>query len=221
MQYNSRQYDMINMFILTTNTYLFFDIFARNNELILICPKYNKKLLYTLQVNINNIRLQDPLIIHAQDELYIIKYDIYNMNTDGNINVNVEFNRIKQSYILYYKRFNKIYDIVHTTLFKDDGYLVNKFINYHESQGIEHFFIYYNNTLDNLKAITKPDITYIEWAFPYKDNNNRNITQPAQINHALYKYGKPLSKYLLLTDLDEYVYIPNSSIKELITINTN
>lgn len=221
IQYNSTNYDIVNSFKLTENTYLFFDIFARNNELIIICPKYNKKLLYTLQIKINNISLQDPLIIHAQDELYVIKYNIYNVNNDGNINVNVEFNRIKKSYTLYYKRFNKIYNIVHTTLFKDDGYLLNKFIKYHENQGVEHFFIYYNNTLNNLKAITKDNITYIEWAFPYRDSNNRCITQPAQLNHALYKYGKLLSKYLLLSDLDEYVHIPKLSLKELITINPN
>lgn len=216
--YNSNDYDKINMFKLTANTYLFFDIFTRNNELILICPKYNKKFLYSLQININNIILHDPYIIQAHEELYVIKYNIYNVNKDGNINVNIKFNGLQKSYTLYYKKFNKIYNIIHTTIFKDDYYLINKFIDYHENQGVEHFFIYYNGNLDNIRPIIKDNITYIEWVFPYKDTNNF-FTQPSQINHALYKYGKPLSKFLLLTDLDEYTYIPNSTIKQLIIDN--
>jgi FkbM family methyltransferase len=218
--YNSINYDKINMFKLTANTYLFFDIFARNNELILICPKYNKKLLYSLQININNIILHDPNIIQAHEDLYVVKYKIYNVNKDGNINVNVKFNGLQKSYILYYKIFNKIYNIVHTTLFKDEDFLINKFIDYHENQGIEHFFIYYNGNLDNIRPMIKDNITYIEWVFPYKDTNNF-FTQPSQINHALYKYGKPLSKFLLLTDLDEYIYIPNSTVRQLIVDNPN
>ena len=48
-KYNETNYDNVNTIMLTpyknktTPTYLFFDIFARNQELILICPKYYNK----------------------------------------------------------------------------------------------------------------------------------------------------------------------------------
>ena len=36
------KFDEINSFKLSENKYLFLDIFCKNNELILICPVYNK-----------------------------------------------------------------------------------------------------------------------------------------------------------------------------------
>jgi hypothetical protein len=44
------------------------------------------------------------------------------------------------------------------------------------------------------------------------------IAQSAQLQHALYKYGKPLSKMLLFTDLDEYV---NRDLNELVVAHPN
>ena len=44
----------------------------------------------------------------------------------------------------------------------------------------------------------------------------RHHAQPAQMNHAVYKYGKNISNYMIFCDLDEYLHIDNFKLKEFI-----
>jgi hypothetical protein len=42
-----------------------------------------------------------------------------------------------------------------------------------------------------------------------------------QVHHALYKYGKVLSNYMIFNDFDEYMYVPKQKIKNLIKSKHN
>jgi hypothetical protein len=91
------------------------------------------------------------------------------------------------------------------------------------NQGIEYFFLYYNGILnDEIRSYyNKDNINLFEWNFPYWNNDVvcEHVAQIGQIHHALYKYGKVLSKYMIFNDFDEYMYIPNLKIYELINLN--
>jgi len=225
-------YDSVNTFKLPDETILVVDIFCRNNQLICICPyKSIKNNIYALNVVVNGRQLIDSTNLECSKLFYILIYQIYNVNSDINVTAEISFNymynkitrsfkNIQKKYILHHRIIKPVYKIIHSTLFKDDSFLLNKFINYHEKQGVEHFYMYYNNKIENNKFIEKDNVTYIEWNFPYHVNSE-NFSQPAQVNHALYKYGKPLSEYILLNDLDEYIYIPNLSLKQLIVEKPN
>ena len=56
------------------------------------------------------------------------------------------------------------------------------------------------------------DVFYM-YKKPYKYYHH---TQIGQIHHALYKYGKKYSKYMIFCDFDEYLYIPKMSIVEFL-----
>ena len=47
----------------------------------------------------------------------------------------------------------------------------------------------------------------------------KHHAQPGQMHHALYKYGKNNYNYMIFCDLDEYIFIPNKTIKEYIFEN--
>jgi len=110
-----------------------------------------------------------------------------------------------------------------TTLFKDDFALFSIFYFYYKKQGCDHFYMYYNGFLtDEIKSVfQKPDVTLIEWNYQYFNSGDCKYihhAQVGQISHALYKYGK-YSEYMIFCDLDEYLYIRDSTLINFILEN--
>ena len=89
--------------------------------------------------------------------------------------------------------------------------------DYYINQGVEHFYMYYNGELnDDIKNIlNKPNVTLHEWNYSYwsRFKGRLHFAQMGQIQHALYKYGKDSSEYMIFCDLDEFLYL-----KENITL---
>ena len=209
-------YNNLNSWELKKDNYLFYDMFCRNNELILIIPLIDGRYYINMNVYYNNTILNITNIYdNISNDIVILVYNLNNYNNEDIINIIVEYNNIIKNYKLKYMNIlEQKYKLTQTTLFKNDHYLLNTFIKYYEQQGIEHFYLYYNGIIDTTlfkDILLKENITLIEWNFPYIINN-KYCSQLMQLNHALYKYGKPYSKFMLFNDLDEYLYIENSKI---------
>jgi hypothetical protein len=78
----------------------------------------------------------------------------------------------------------------------------------------EFFFLYYNGILtpEIRKYFAKESILLLEWNFNYWNRilNRGNMqlhAQIGQIHHALCKYGKVLSEYMIFCDYDEYFFV--------------
>lgn len=218
------QYDKVNPFMLKKDKYLFFDIFHKNNEIILICPKYSNHIINIIIIN-NGKRLKlKKKIINKWPHIFILVYEF--------------ITNIKQNIIIVkYKNKNKKYNLFHnvtemnklltlTTLMKNDYKLINIFYDYYINQGVEYFYIYYNGKINNniKKYYDKPKIKLIEWNYQYwshhiyKNTKTKfNHAQHGQMHHALYKYGKNCSEYMIFNDLDEYMYIPNNKLIDVIS----
>ena len=112
-----------------------------------------------------------------------------------------------------------------TTLFKNDYNLFDSFYNYYSNQGVEHFYMYYNGILnENIRNIfeNKKNVTLIEWNFKYWNDTScefRHHAQMGQIHHAIYRYGKNVSEYMIFCDLDEYMLSPNIKLIEMLNSN--
>jgi len=209
-------YDNINNFKIFDDKYLFFDIFARNNQIILICPSY---------ININeyiSIVYNDTLLplVHidgTNSAIYILYYSLLESLPTSSISCKVFYQDQYKEFNIEHVIFDiKRYTIIQTTLFKDDYFLLNMFTNYYKTKhGIEHFYMYYNddiNKIDMNNINNKDSITFIEWNYDYfYPSFPTHSAQPAQINHAFLKYGVVLSEYMLFNDLDEYIYINNTN----------
>jgi hypothetical protein len=135
------------------------------------------------------------------------------------INVNVTYNNIQQDYFFINYRFEKKYKLCSTTLFKYDADLIEPFYKYYENQGVEQFYFYNNNYFDI--NISKEKLQIINWNFKYWNDNCKyaHHAQLGQLNHCLYKYIKPFSEYLLNHDLDEYMYVPNNKLINILNFD--
>ena len=218
-------YDDINYWRINEDYYLFFDIFARNNELIFISTGYDFYDLdfdsINVNVNGNKIKLKnkhdfiqyEPCVIRIYDLSYL------KLSNDELIDVNVEYKSEIRNFIIQYKELKKKYNLILTTLFKDDDYLLKTWINYYKKNGVDYFYLYINKPLT--KNYNFKNTKIIQWDFHYwnkkenyskKKKNLKHHSQVPQINHSVYKYGKPLSKWIGNIDLDEILYIENKKL---------
>ena len=222
----------MNPFHLTDYKYLFFDIFYKNNKLYLITPLYSEPFdsnkiiisIYTDTINAKVLAISDKKIKNCGEPIAIYIYNVDSL--ENTINIEVSFYNLKRSYTLQHlantnTNTNTNEPLALTTLFKDDFRLFPIFYDYYMKQGVTHFYMYYNGiSTPHIKQwLNKRNATLIDWPFQYFNNKNCKYlhhAQPGQLHHALYKYGKDRHDYMLFCDLDEYLYIPNISLKEYI-----
>lgn len=206
-----------NSFALETYKYLFFDIFHKNNKLFLICPVYVSRLnISDLHIYANDVELS-LIKQHVRTDNERTEILIYSFQTDTHLNkIIVKYNDIIKDYELPHINNTIKNQLSVTTLFKNDYKLINLFYNYYLSQGVTNFYMYYNGKLthDIIQTYNMPGITLIEWDFQYWFDSQLFIhhAQAGQMSHALHRYGREESEYMIFCDLDEYMYIPGKSL---------
>lgn len=119
-----------------------------------------------------------------------------------------------------------------TTLFQEDVKFqpFTLYYNYYSQQGVEKFYLYHNNVgvnseIKDLAIYDYPNVQLLQWPFHYWSTVNGRISyirehnsplpgvanvhhaQTIQLQHVLYKYGKPASEYMIFNDFDEYMDI--------------
>ena len=105
------------------------------------------------------------------------------------------------------------YDLAIVSMMKNAAPYVKEWLDYHLAAGVEHFFIYDNDSEDNFKEVLQPYIdagivTYIFYP-------GKRVMMSA-FNEAIDKY-KYLCRYMAFVDDDEFI-LPksNSSISEVV-----
>jgi hypothetical protein len=217
---------MIQSFKISTDEYLFFDIFHKNNVLYLICPLYQESINETLLTiyggdTLLNYREKHSRVSRESTEIVLFDYvtDSLTMST-----VKVIYNGNEKKYELPHIQSKPCNNISITTLFKNDYNLISIFYDYYRKQGVTNFYMYYNGKLtDDIKTkYNLPGITLVEWDFRYWVHGGKfsdHHAQPGQMHHALYRYCKDFDEYLIFCDLDEYLYIPNTTLSEYFKSN--
>jgi len=216
----------VNPFHITGYKHLFFDIFYKNNNIYIVCPIYNTPFqpneiqLYanTTLINVTEQYIRDTV---EHMTMYVYKYE----SSSPEIQVTVIYNTIQREFILKHYTTTESHTLALTTMFKHDYNLFPIFYKYYKTQGVTHFYMYYNGVITpEIKEIFNyDDVSLIEWNYLYWNPPHENIhshhTQPAQIQHALYRYAKDICTYMIFCDLDEYLSIPNSTLKDTILVN--
>jgi len=212
---------MIQSFNISTDEYLFFDIFHKNNVLYLICPLYKESINETLLTIYGGDTLLNYIEKHSRvcresTEIVLFDYVTDSLTTST---VRVIYNGNEKKYELPHIQSKPCNNISITTLFKNDYNLISIFYDYYIKQGVTNFYMYYNGKLtDDIKRkYNLPGVTLVEWDFKYWVNNcvfSNHNAQLGQMHHALYRYGKDFDEYLIFCDLDEYLYIQNTTLSE-------
>ena len=83
--------------------------------------------------------------------------------------------------------------------------------------------MYYNGVANNniKKLFNYNDVILIDWNYRYWNKNAvyRHHAQIGQLHDALYRYAKPLAKFIIYCDLDEYLHIPKTKLLNFIIEN--
>lgn len=203
-------YDTIHTFPLPNDKFLFFDLFLADSTLTMICPRW---------VDVSNILVGDNAMISCVETkdwhdtgIKIVKFETPSENM-----VHVSYENMENTYCLTEKIQEPKKSLTMTTLFKDDFYLLGKYIDFYTNQGVEHFYLYYNGPMDNLKTRhSSENITWLEWNHEYyidgDSEKSMSHAQFSQLNHALLKYGG-LTEYMGFNDLDEYMSLRMKDVK--------
>jgi hypothetical protein len=221
-----------NSFYITDTRLLFFDIFYKNNKIYLIMPIYNKPanpLQISITVNKNELSLSESYVKDSNESALIYVYNVpcVDRKLASKIEAEVICCEITKTYTLQHivtpttftiPSTSRQYFLTLTTLFQNDYHIFPLFYNYYKSQGVSHFYMYYNGTItsaiqDFFSKYSSDNVTLIEWNFHYWNPRTFKYShhaQPAQMHHAIYKYGKSISDYMIFCDLDEYLHIPVS-----------
>ena len=99
---------------------------------------------------------------------------------------------------------NKKYNVSICAIFKDEATYLKEWLEFHMIVGVEHFYLYNNNSSDNYKEILKPYIdkgivTLTDWPKPQ--------SQMEAYKDCVDNYAKE-TKWFGFIDLDEFV-VPN------------
>ena len=219
---NEISFDDINSFPLDENKLLFFDIYHKDNQIILICPVYEdidpSEFISNIKISNNGIPLNlDGFQSKIEYEPILIIG--YKFTSSNKINmIKVEFNGIIKEFNLKCEDLIDLHKLSITTLFKDDFKLIDLFYSYYDSQGVKKFYLYYNGilTTEIKELFSKKGVKLIEWNFKYwNSTSNTNFlhhAQMGQIHHALWKYGKNRSEYMIFCDFDEYLTVDNKTL---------
>jgi hypothetical protein len=176
------------------------------------------------------VRLKESIKKIEYEPIVIMIYDIISFQHPdqsihfNQINITISYQDKQNTYDLVepdQETTHKTYKLTHTTLFKDDYSQIPLFYDYYTKQGVEYFYLYYNGKLtpEIQDLCNKPNITLIEWNFVYFNYEETcdhflHHAQMGQVHHALYKYGKHNTEYMIFCDLDEFMYIPKKTIQQ-------
>lgn len=213
---------MVNCFMLREGRYLFFDIFHKNGELILICPVYVREGINPGDIEItageNILSLSDTISMIEWESIQVFKYSFKSENSTNSVTV-----KYKTDHSNTYELPNIVTtmkrELSVTTLFKNDFNIISVFYGYYKKQGVTTFYMYYNGiiTEEIRSKFNLPGVVLIEWNFDYLTQKPCDFDHHAQLgelNHALYRYGKDLNEYMIVCDLDEYLHVPNMTLFE-------
>ena len=216
---------MINK-ISVENKCIIYDIFKNGNKVFCIGPYYPTIFSENMYENIRCKKGEEDvkgnIINDPHKHTLIIEFDFKNEVDDlviiciANEEYKVQLEDVKD--------INEK-EIVMCTMFKNCAKFLENWIKYHKMIGIQHFYLYDNNSNDTelLNKVCedyKDIVTLIRWPYPYVIRPSGISGQTSAQNHCIYKYGKKC-KWIGLTDLDEYMYSKESSLLEILKCYEN
>ena len=106
-----------------------------------------------------------------------------------------------------------LYDMAVVAIFKDEGKYLREWLDYHLLAGVEHFYLYNNDSSDDYAEILAP---YVEKNLVTLIDFPGNAMQHPAYNDAVEKYRFDC-RYMAFIDLDEFIFPKtNRSIVEVV-----
>ena len=95
-----------------------------------------------------------------------------------------------------------LYDVAVAAIIKNEGPYLAEWLDYHERAGIDHFFLYDNDSTDDTQSILRP---YIERGYVTLIRLSGRYQQLSAYHDAVHRF-RYLCRYMVLIDADEFLY---------------
>ncbi len=109
--------------------------------------------------------------------------------------------RINVKVFAHKKQAKKKYNVAICAIFKNEGKYLKEWIEYHKVVGIDHFYLYNNNSTDNFEEVLKP---YIEEGIVDLELWEKNQAQLECYEHCINDH-KEDTKWIGFIDIDEFI----------------
>lgn len=107
------------------------------------------------------------------------------------------------------------YDLSICAIFKDEAPYLKEWIEFHKLQGVEHFYLYNNNSSDHYKKVLRPyienkTVTLVQWKYNFESGDRYKWLeiQSDAYTDCIKEYGKK-SNWIAFIDADEFLYCVN------------
>lgn len=100
-------------------------------------------------------------------------------------------------------------------IFKNEAPFLKEWIEFHKLQGVEHFYLYNNNSTDNFLEVLEPyvdsnEVTLIDWSYTYEPGKTNEWLriQMGSYTDCLKNFGQDTT-WLAVIDIDEFLFCPS------------
>ncbi len=104
------------------------------------------------------------------------------------------------------------------TIFQDDAPYLKEWIEFHKLQGVEHFYLYNNNSQDEFRTVLEPyiqknEVTLTDWLFTYEEGAHKDwlAIQSGAYMDCVRNFGKE-TQWLACIDSDEFLFCPSGQM---------
>lgn len=117
--------------------------------------------------------------------------------------------------------FSDTFSVAICAIFKNEQPYLKEWIEFHKLQGVEHFYLYNNQSTDAFLQTLDPyiknhEVTLINWLYSYKPAENTHekvewlAVQSGAYNDCLKKFGD-LNNWIAFIDVDEFLFCPTGT----------
>lgn len=188
-----------------------FDTFIKNDILYLISTHYNNADL-PITIKVNGVQADEE----GYNEYEPVRCFFTKAPSNPNVKLEICGNEIPVSVRIVES--NQPSGIGIATLFKSDAYRIPDFINYYKKQGVTKFWFYYNGSKLPPGLPEGENINYRLWDYTYFNTrtNTCHLMHCAQTAFLTLcsKLYLPDVEWLILNDLDEWIYHENTTIAD-------
>lgn len=105
-------------------------------------------------------------------------------------------------------------------IFRDEAPYLKEWIEFHQKQGVEHFYLYNNLSKDDYLSVLKPFIengivTFKEWPYEHGDENGWSRIQTDAYMDCV-KYNRKKVFWCAFIDTDEFLFSPIGKLSEVL-----
>lgn len=111
------------------------------------------------------------------------------------------------------------FELAACAIFQDEAPYLREWIEYHRMLGVQHFYLYNNNSSDNFQEVLKPYVKkkvveVIDW--PSDPQGNFDPVQMGAYNHCIQRVKKDV-RWLAIIDIDEFIVpVQTNNLQDLL-----